>query len=174
MTKDIRGDGGPAPNEPIAHNPAYDEPDRIERVDDDRSGAGKTVAILAAGLLLVGALIVFAVFGGFGAGDADTTAIGEANRDVAQTQSVQSAPRVAPTDGNAVVVGSDRNVTGSDDGAAVVTPNAAAGKDAEIVTVPNQVKPKFAVEGDAAYVETEDGLKTVDPETGQVKPLDAE
>lgn len=175
MADDIRPDGAPAPNDNLAHNPAYDEPDRIERVEKDRSGAGKTVALLAAGLLVAGLAITFGVFGGFGAADDDAPAqVANTSVDLTETNAAQTSPRVAPTDGNAVVVGSDRQVTGRDDGAAVVTPNAAEGKDAEIVTVPNQVKPKFAVEGDAAYVETEEGLKTVDPDTGRVLPLDAE
>ena len=175
MSTDTRPDGAPAPNEPVPHNPAYSEPDRIERVSDDRSGAGKAVMLLAAGLLIGGLVIVFTVFGSFGGADEDAVAsLNEPVRDVTQNSTVRTNPAVAPTDGTAVVVGSDERVTGSDDGAAIVTPNAAQNKEAEIVTVPNQVKPKFAVEGKGAYVETEDGLKTVDQNTGRVEPLGTE
>ena len=175
MSNDTRPDGAPAPNEPVPHNPAYAEPDRIERVNDDRSGAGKTVILLAAALLIGGLAIVFTVFGGFGAADEDATAgLNQPTREVAENRTTATNANIAPTQGSAVVVGSDDAVTADDDNAAVVTPNAAGGKEAEIVTVPNQVKPKFAVEGDADYVETEDGLKTVDRDTGTVQPLPTE
>ena len=168
MSEDIRDDGAPAPNHPVGHNPSYEEPDRIETVEKD-SGAGRTVALLAGGLLIAGLAIVFATVGFFDGPEHDLVAqTSVAKRELAASGVLQSNPQVAPTDGKAVVVDQ-----AGDAGAAVITPNGDGGTP-EIVTVPNQVKPKLAVEGGADYVKTQDGLKTVQEGTGQVKPLNSD
>ena len=161
-----RPNGGPAANEPLAHNPAYNEPQRMERAEDSR--AHKRAARKNGGLFLGLAVLAALLAGGFiwfnstTEGGEEIARLAPEERPVSADSAsgsvvVRTENDVAPTDGDAVVV---RNPDG---GAELVTPNGANGEP-EVITVPNQTTPKFAVGSDAEYVTEEDGtVKTVAP-----------
>ena len=161
-----RPNGGPARNEPLAHNPAYVEPQRMERAEDtrDHKRAARKNGGLFLGLAVLAVLLVggFVWFNSTTDGGEEIARLAPEERAVptegaSNSVSVRTDDEVVPTDGEAVVV------RDPDGGAALVTPNGANGTP-EVITVPNQTTPKLAVGRDAEYVTEEDGtVETVAP-----------
>ena len=161
--------GAPPRNDNLSHNPSYEEPARIERVSDRRSRS-KVGLFAAVGAALVALVAGVTWFGGEATEEVRTASLkptSEANReavDLATSPEADGARIVEPAgDGDAAVParGNAAVVADPGGGAALVTGDGDDG--VEVVTVPNQVTPKFAAGEDAAYVETESGLRTVVP-----------